>query len=151
MIICGYRPTDCNALAALFYHTVHTVNLGDYTPEQCDAWAPDTMDLNEWNRSFLSHITLVAREEGRIVGFGDIDTNGYLDRLYVHSGYQRMGIASALCNELEKSVNTKKIITYASITAKPFFELRGYQVIKEQQVERRGVFLTNYVMEKNIP
>lgn len=30
------------------------------------------------------------------------------------------------------------------------FEKRGYAVVKEQSVERRGVFLKNYVMEKNI-
>ena len=32
--------------------------------------------------------------------------------------------------------------------AKPFFEHRGYVAVKEQQVERRGVLLTNFVMEK---
>lgn len=41
-----------------------------------------------------------------------------------------------------------KIVTHASITARPFFEKRGYAVIKEQQVERQGIFLTNYVMVK---
>lgn len=40
------------------------------------------------------------------------------------------------------------ITTHASITANPFFEKRGYQVAKEQQVERQGIFLTNYVMIK---
>ena len=33
------------------------------------------------------------------------------------------------------------------ITARGFFEKRGYRVILEQQVERRGVLLTNYQME----
>ena len=40
------------------------------------------------------------------------------------------------------------ISTHASITAKPFFEKRGYRVIREQQVERQGVALTNFVMER---
>ena len=44
--------------------------------------------------------------------------------------------------------NVSKITTHASITAKSFFLKRGYQVIKEQQVIRNGVVLTNYVMEK---
>lgn len=34
-------------------------------------------------------------------------------------------------------------------TAKPFFEKRGYTVIKEQHVEHKGVFITNYIMEKS--
>lgn len=29
-----------------------------------------------------------------------------------------------------------------------FFEKRGYKVVKEQQVERAGVLLTNFVMIK---
>ena len=40
------------------------------------------------------------------------------------------------------------VVTHASITARPFFEKRGYRVVKEQQVERNGVFLTNFVMVK---
>lgn len=38
MQIRKYRPSDCRELAELFYDTVHTVNAGDYTKEQLDAW-----------------------------------------------------------------------------------------------------------------
>lgn len=55
--------------------------------------------------------------------------------------------ATAICDQLEQAVGGS-ITTHASITAKPFFEKRGYQVAKEQQVERQGIFLTNYVMIK---
>lgn len=41
-----------------------------------------------------------------------------------------------------------KVITQASITAKPFFKNRRYRVVKIQNVERNGIFLTNYLMEK---
>ena len=34
-----------------------------------------------------------------------------------------------------------------SITAKPFFENRGYKVIKGQQVERQGIFRADAVRE----
>ena len=84
----------------------------------------------------------------RIVGFGDIDKTGYLDRLYIHKDYQRKGIAAALCDRLEQANNITKIITHASITAKGFFEKRGYVVLKAQEVERRGVKLKNFVMKK---
>ena len=33
-----YKPADCAEMARLFYDTVHTVNLRDYTPEQVNAW-----------------------------------------------------------------------------------------------------------------
>ncbi len=147
MMIRRYRPEDCGTLAELFYRTVHTVNRADYTPEQVNAWAPGTVDLSRWDRSFRAHYSLVALRGGVIIGFGDIDPAGYLDRLYVHADYQRQGTASALCDGLEAAV-PGKITVHASLTARPFFEKRGYKVLREQQVERRGVLLTNCVMEK---
>lgn len=96
----------------------------------------------------MEHDTVVAVEDGIIVGFGDMDQNGYLDRLYVHKDYQGQGIATAICNALENTVDVAVITTHASITVKPFFLGRGYQVVKEQQVIRGGIELTNYVMIK---
>lgn len=150
MIIREYQLSDCRKLAELFYHTVHTVNAKDYTKEQLDAWATGHVDLEKWNTSFQEHYSIVALDDNTIIGFGDMDQTGYLDRLYVHADYQGRGVATALCDQLEQTV-PGKIVTHASITARPFFEKRGYRVIKEQQVERQGVFLTNFVMEKDFP
>lgn len=147
MIIRNYQPSDCKELSELFYHTVHTVNVKDYTQEQLDVWATGTVDLENWNRSFTEHDTVIALEGKIIVGFGDMDSTGYLDRLYVHADFQGQGVASAICDRLEQRVSGK-IVTHASVTARPFFEKRGYRVVKEQQVERQGILLTNFVMEK---
>lgn len=147
MVIREYQQTDCEELVDLFYNTVHTVNAKDYTREQLSVWATGNTDLQKWNMSLLEHYSLVAVEGNTIVGFGDIDKTGYLGRLFVHKDYQSRGIATAICNGLEKMVQGK-ITTHASITAKPFFEKRGYVVLKEQQVERQGIALTNFVMEK---
>ena len=132
----------------MFFQTVHSVNAKDYTKEQLDVWATGTVDLKEWDKSFTEHYTVVAIDNNIIVGFGDIDKTGYLDRLYVHADYQGKGVATAICNRLEQAVQGK-ITTHASITAKPFFEKRGYKVVKEQQVERQGIYLINFCMEKN--
>ncbi len=147
MIIRAYKSSDCEELAELFYNTVHTVNAKDYTKDQLDAWATGTVDLEKWGQSFKEHFSLVVVDNEIIIGFGDIDRSGYLDRLFVHSDYQRKGVATAICNQLEQEVQGS-IVTHASITARPFFEKRGYKVVKEQQVERQGILLTNFVMEK---
>lgn len=147
MIIRTYRSTDCKELTELFYHTVHRVNAKDYTKEQLDAWATGQVDLKKWDQSLQEHYSIVAVDDNVITGFGDIDKTGYLDRLYVHSDYQGKGVATALCNQLESAVQ-QNIVAHVSITARPFFEKRGYQVVREQQVERRGIFLTNFVMIK---
>lgn len=150
MIIREYRSSDLQEIVELFYDTVHTVNAGDYTPEQLNAWADGSPDLTEWGRTLSAHTAFVAVEGGIIVGFGDIDASGYLDRLYVHRDFQRRGAASALCDALEGAIKAERIVTHASITARPFFERRGYRVIQAQRVVRHGVSMTNYRMEKQL-
>ncbi|MEY8319724.1 GNAT family N-acetyltransferase [Lachnospiraceae bacterium 46-61] len=148
MYIRKYICSDCKEMAELFYNTVHTINAKDYTKEQCNVWADGNINLTIWNQSFCEHFTIVAVENNHIIGFGDMDNTGYIDRLYVHKNFQNKGIASAICNELEKSASVYKITTHASITAKSFFEHRGYEMIKKQQVIKCGIALINYVMEK---
>ena len=148
MILRDYTPSDCKTLAELFFHTVHIINANDYSEEQLNAWATGHIDLEQWNCSFLSHYTVVAEIDGTVVGFGDIDNTGYLDRLFVHADFQHQGIATAICDKLEQVCHAEKIVTHASITAKGFFEKRGYKIVAKQQVERQGILLTNYVMER---
>ena len=95
----------------------------------------------------ISDVVKYNRENGVIVGFGDMCPNGYPDRLYVHRDFQRHGTARAICDELERFAGGR-VTTHASITAKPFFLNRGYRVVREQEVIRRGVAMKNYVMEK---
>ena len=151
MLIREYKPDDCPLLAQLFYNTVHAVNGKDYTKKQLDAWATGNVNLDEWNRSFLAHTTLVAVWDGVIAGFADMDKSGYLDRLYVHKDYQGIGVATALVKELERRVGQNNVAcfeTYASITARPFFEKLGYTVQAENIAVRGGVSLTNFRMTK---
>ena len=148
-----YEPNDCSELAELFYNTVHIINATDYSKTQLNAWAIGTINMSDWDKSFSVHNTVVAEIEDIIVGFGDMDDSGYLDRLYVHSNYQRKGIATAILNELEQQAFVDGIshfTTHASITAIPFFKQQGYQIVRENKVVRSGVELTNFIMEKII-
>jgi len=153
MLIREYKPDDCALLAQLFYNTVHAVNSKDYTKEQLDVWATGNIDLSEWNCSFLEHTTLIAMCDDIIAGFADMSKDGYLDRLYVHKDYQGKGIATALINELERCAKEEQVVcfeTYDSITARPFFEKRGYTMQAENIVVREGIALTNFRMTKAV-
>lgn len=144
-----YHPQDLNQIAKLFYETVHTINIRDYSQKQVDVWASGKIDFKDWNRSFLQHYSIVVENNGMIAGFGDFDAaNSYIDRLYVHKDCQGQGIGTQICNMLEKQALGSSITVHASITARPFFEMRGYKMIKEQQVDREGILLTNFVMKK---
>jgi putative acetyltransferase len=145
-----YSEGDIDAVAALFYDTVHAVCAKDYDAGQLDAWVNGRPDKAAWNASLLAHHTVVAERGGVIVGFGDI-AGDYLDRLYVHRDHQGQGAATAILSALERHARDhgeRRIVTLASITARPFFERRGYKTVREQRVERGGVVLANFVMEK---
>ncbi len=88
MLIRKYKSADVSEMARLFYETVHAINIRDYTQEQLNQWASGGIDLEKWSESFLEHLTYVAIENNIIVGFGDIDKSGYLDRLFVHKEFQ---------------------------------------------------------------
>lgn len=153
MNVRNFKNEDIESVLKLFYDTVHSVNSKDYAKEQLKAWAPKELDKLKWIESLNKNYSLVVEEDTQIIGFGDIDSTGYLDRLYVHKNHQGKKVASNLITELENYVfnkGVKSIITDASITAKPFFENKGYKVIKEQQVELRGQAFTNFKMIKNI-
>ncbi len=150
-----FHQDDLPALISLFRQTVWNINCRDYSPAQLAAWAPDKIDEKQWLSSLLRHHTLIAQlPGGTIVGFGDISSSGYLDRLYVHKDFQHKHIASTLVASLELYASKQgctQIETHASITALPFFLSKGYHIIKQQQVMRFGQPLTNYVMQKEMP
>ena len=54
MILREYQPSDLKEILELFYHTVHSVNAKDYTPQQLDAWTGGTASFEAWNTSLWS-------------------------------------------------------------------------------------------------
>lgn len=150
-----YRPADLEELIWLFYHSVHTAAWRDYTPEELDAWAasPESVDRAAWGESLAAHYTVVAEQDGKLLGFGDMDETGYLDRLYVHGEFQGQGVAASIAQALEgfaRGLGVERVAVHASRTARGFFQSRGFRVVKAQQVERRGVLLENFVMERQL-
>ena len=121
MIVRKYRSEDLPEILKLFYDTVHSVCKADYTLAQLDAWAPAAPDTERWRASLEKHYARIRR-----------------------------GAGGALLYELENAFPVTEITTHASITAKPFFEAKGYVAVMEQQVERRGVTMTNFVMKKSL-
>ena len=146
-----YEISDLDRICELFYDTVHRVNAADYTPEQLEVWADGTPDKARWNKEFTERKALVAEIDGKLAGFADMDTTGYLDRLYVAADCVRKGVGRALLTALEAQNPAAVYTTYASITAVSFFLSEGYAVVRENTVTRHGVTMKNYFMKKIKP
>lgn len=146
-----FAPPDADQIARLFHETVRQVNLGDYSSDQVEAWAPDDLDFRNWVEVCANRYTYVADAAGVIIGFAELEPNGHIDCFYCHKDYQRRGVGRQLYQSIEaKALDLKlyRLFVEASITAKPFFQRVGFAVVREQQVARRGIWFTNYAMEK---
>lgn len=144
---------DLEGIIQLFKETIEVVNAKDYSPEQINVWKNGASKKERWLNKFNEQYFLLAEINNTIAGFGSITPGGYLDFMYVNKDYQSVGVATEIYNELEKFAKTnrlEKITSDVSITAKPFFERRGFEVIREQQVDINGIKLTNYKMQKHL-
>lgn len=146
-----FQAADTDALRNLFVNTVHQVNSGDYNANQIAAWAPQSYDAAVWLARLSAINPFIAEIDGVIVGYADIQADGYIDHFFCHANYQRQGIGKALMQKLfatAKQQGNTRLYSHVSITAKPFFSAFGFMEVKAQQFEIRGQLLTNFVMEK---
>lgn len=148
----SYVEDDAPFLSAIYYNTIHIVNVKDYSKEQIDAWAPLTsLDTNSWKEKWVKVRPIVAELNNVVIGFAELEDNGHIDCFYVHHEYQGKGVGSLLLKTIEQKAiasNITRLFAEVSITAKPFFLKNGFVVIKQQLVTIRGVGLTNFIMEK---
>ncbi len=153
VLIREYKAEDAPGIVRLFYETVRSVNRAHYSEEQVAAWAPEVPGAEEWHARMSARLTLVAEEEDEVVGFVELE-DGHLDMLYVGRDAVRRGVGGWLYGAVEREalgMGIARITTEASITARSFFERRGFRVAREEAVRRRGVELTRFVMEKDLP
>ncbi|GBO56690.1 hypothetical protein APA_5025 [Pseudanabaena sp. lw0831] len=153
MLIRLFQKQDSDQIAQLFHDTIREVNIRDYSPAQVQAWAPDDLYFTDWTEDCTSNFTYIAEEEGKIIGFAQLETNGHIDCFFCHKDYQRCGVGTRLYRAIEaKALELKieRLFVEVSITARAFFKNRGFTLGKAQQVTCRGEKLTNFVMEKSL-
>lgn len=153
MLIRRFDKRDTKQIINLFRETILTVNLRDYSEKQVEVWANNNIDAEVWEKRLEESYTCVAVIDKQILGFANLIKKGEVDLLYIHKDYQKQGIASKLLAQIEKYAKLQgltEMFTEASITAKPFFELRGYKVSKKQTKILKGTDFINFIMKKNL-
>ncbi len=128
-------------LVRTFLRAVMMTASQHYSPQQIAAWAQ--IDESRWKDKLAKSQVRVAVINAKLVGFITC-VEHYIDMLFVDPEYTRRGVASALLKPVIKSES--ELTVDASITAKPFFERYGFQTVKQQRVECRGAWFTNFYM-----
>lgn len=148
------QQSDAVELKELYQNTVRTINRRDYSQEEVEDWASCGEDLSKWEGMMETHYFIVAVDQlSQIVGLSTITPQGYLHSMFVHKDFQGKGIATLLLKEIERyaiASGITQITSEVSITARPFFEKRGYKVEEEQKRRAKQLCLTNYRMAKTV-
>lgn len=148
------QQSDVIELRDLYQNTVLVINSHDYSQEEVEDWASCGEDLSKWEERIKTHYFIVAvNQQSQIVGFSSITPQGYLHSMFVHKDFQHKGIATLLLKEVERYAianRMMRITSEVSITARPFFEKRGYTVEAEQKRRANQLCLTNYQMAKSL-
>ena len=142
---------DIDQIRHLFYDTINNINVRDYNSEQIRLWSSGHLKIDRWNKSISEQYFIVCESDNIITGFASITDKGYLDFMYVHKDHQGKGIASAMLAGLETyadSKGIKEIWAQVSITARPFFRSKGFEITKEFITKIEDVEFADAVMTK---
>lgn len=149
MLIRKLSRRDYEASQALVLKTIREINCKDYSPAQCAAWSGRISDLDSWKERSSGKEGVAAFLKNELVGFADLTQTGHLDMFFVHADHQGKGIAKALMAEIKKlagKYHHKTLTSDVSLTARPFFEQSGFQIVARQQVPIGAEILENFHM-----
>ena len=144
---------DLIEMQEMFVDTISTICKDDYSIDQINAWTSSIKNTKRWTDKLSTQHFLIAELNNKIVGYASLENNDYLDFLYVHKDLQRQGIADRLYCEIEKEAikkNASVLLSDVSKTARPFFEKKGFKIIKTQTNTIQEVEIINYKMAKQL-
>ena len=148
-----FLAADTPMLAAIFVASVEELTGDDYSEAQQQAWASAADDEEQFGKRLASELTLIATLQNSPVGFASLKGTDHIDMLYVHPGAVGQGVASMLCDALEKlagSRGAKSLSVDASDNAQEFFLKRGYVGKQRNTVTVNGEWLANTTMQKTL-
>ncbi len=94
---------------------------------------------------------LIAEIDEKMIGFGSLENGNHIDFLYIYKDFIRKGIANLIFDKLKAEslkLGFDKQTSDVSKTARPFFETKGFKVIRENKNKINGVEIINYHMSQ---
>lgn len=148
IIVEAYSPGFEKELFDIHCSAIRDVCCCDYSKDQINAWLPGRYDADKWKKRIEGICPYIAKMNGEIAGYADIQENGYIDHFFVGSKFQSKGVGALLMATVLRAVASDVTpFAHVSITAKPFFEKNGFVVVKEHAAKICGIELKNYIME----
>ena len=142
---------DLEEIQELFVETIKSTCQNDYNKQQINAWVNSVENKERWKSILANQYFLIAEIENKMVGYGSLENGNYLDLMYVHKDFLRKGITKMIFEKLkDKSIELgfDKLTSDVSKTARPFFETKGFKVIRENKNIIKDVEIINYHMSQ---
>ncbi len=136
-----FQPKHAAAVARVHRKSIRQIASHDYSQEEIATWSSQVskdLEIPEDKHRF------VALQGEAVVGFAEYTENNEIIAVYVHPRFTRQGFGSQLLSKIEDDAQ-RRGLTYlkatATITAKPFYEKHGYDVLHETtyQIEDQGL------------
>jgi putative acetyltransferase len=153
IVIRQANKSDVLKISNLFFETIQNINIMDYSKEEVDDWSSWKVNIDKWLEKMQEQYFVIAEMNNKILGFSSLANDGYLDLMFVDKDTQGQGVGSTLLSEIEwKAIQQNNDLIYSdvSITAKGFFESKGFIVERQQLKKAKKKELINYRMIKTI-
>jgi len=148
-----FLAADTPVVAAIFVAAIEALTGDDYSEAQQEAWAAVAEAEEQFGKRLAGQLTLIATLQNSPVGFASLKGSDHIDLLYVHPSAAGHGVASMLCDALEKLAGArgaKNLTVDASDNAAEFFSKRGYVGMQRNTVTVNGEWLANTTMQKTL-
>lgn len=136
-------------LIHLYEDTVLHICSKTYTAEDIEAWLSVPMDKELWHKKFTENHAWILQDRDRIVAFGLMSSEGYLDLLYTHHLYQCQGLSSQILEGLEQEVAVEQYTLVSTENAITFYEKKGYRLWKIAYKKYHSRYFYYYYMSKS--
>lgn len=151
MIIRRFKNEDAETISKIIKECFETLEIGKHTKEGIALQIAynDSKHLIENSKNFNY---FVAEDNGKPVGICGLD-QAKIRTLFIDLHYQNRGIGKALLSRIlqeAKSKGAKKLITWSTLYARPFYFRFGFKQVKEIKLPEKKEDIILIEMEKNL-
>ena len=148
------RAWDAKAILKIKQAAIDSIETGEYTAEQLDAWRPDDDAIGDFRRAIRSDrfVILLAEDDGEPAGYGVLNTKmNRIDAIFIHPDHTGEGIASSLVKQFETRAQMQElpeITIVSSMNARSFYQSLDYWDFGTKTRTINGIEIEFAIMRK---
>lgn len=145
--------SDFEILRQVYRLSVQKLAPSLYSHDQVIAWSSFPDSFFKFHDFIFQADTYLLENQGQIIGFCGLQSNGRIASFYIHPDFTRQGYGSKLLiYVLEKGIfqGIKRFYTEASFFSQPVFSRYGFEIVEMETIKYGDVSFDRYKMEKVI-